>query len=66
MDVSVRQKHWYGKWQPGTSYPAYIDCSNCYELVKHSVAAKAAVDTECNSTVVKLSFGMYKNDRLTQ
>eukprot|EP00972_Heterocapsa_arctica_P086028 12677819-Heterocapsa_arctica.AAC.1 len=30
---------------------AYIDCSKCYELVKHSVAAKAAVDTGCNSTV---------------
>eukprot|EP00972_Heterocapsa_arctica_P088703 13079116-Heterocapsa_arctica.AAC.1 len=30
---------------------AYIDCSKCYELVKHSVAAKAAVKTGCNSTV---------------
>eukprot|EP00972_Heterocapsa_arctica_P048842 7194242-Heterocapsa_arctica.AAC.1 len=28
----------------------YIDCSKCYEMVKHSVAAKAAVDTGCNST----------------
>eukprot|EP00972_Heterocapsa_arctica_P015350 2262246-Heterocapsa_arctica.AAC.1 len=33
---------------------AYIDCSKCYELVKHSVAANAAVDTGCNSTIVKL------------
>eukprot|EP00972_Heterocapsa_arctica_P045618 6733200-Heterocapsa_arctica.AAC.2 len=24
---------------------AYIDCSKCYELVKHSVAAKAVVET---------------------
>eukprot|EP00972_Heterocapsa_arctica_P086921 12812461-Heterocapsa_arctica.AAC.1 len=39
---------------------AYIDFSKCYELVKNSVAAKAAVDTGCNSTVVKLLFGMYK------
>eukprot|EP00972_Heterocapsa_arctica_P100362 14799882-Heterocapsa_arctica.AAC.1 len=45
---------------------AYIDCSKCYELVKHSVAAKAAVDAGCNSTVVKLLFGMYKKDRLIQ
>eukprot|EP00972_Heterocapsa_arctica_P063260 9332701-Heterocapsa_arctica.AAC.1 len=30
---------------------ASIDCSKCYELVKHSVAAKAAVYTGCNSTV---------------
>eukprot|EP00972_Heterocapsa_arctica_P018715 2768944-Heterocapsa_arctica.AAC.1 len=36
---------------------AYIDCSKCYELVKHSVAAKSAVQTGCNSTVVKLAFG---------
>eukprot|EP00972_Heterocapsa_arctica_P076958 11349784-Heterocapsa_arctica.AAC.1 len=39
---------------------AYLDCSKCYELVKHSNAAKAAVETGCNSTIVKLSFGMYK------
>eukprot|EP00972_Heterocapsa_arctica_P060887 8979755-Heterocapsa_arctica.AAC.1 len=45
---------------------AYIDCSKCYELVKHSVAAKSAVKTGCNSTVVKLAFGMYKKDRLIQ
>eukprot|EP00972_Heterocapsa_arctica_P029065 4276233-Heterocapsa_arctica.AAC.1 len=51
MGVSVRQKHCYGKLQPGLSYP---------------VAAKAAVDTGCNSTVVKLSFGMYKKDKLIQ
>eukprot|EP00972_Heterocapsa_arctica_P077215 11388426-Heterocapsa_arctica.AAC.1 len=36
---------------------AYIDSSKCYELVKQSVVAKAAVDTGCNSTIVKLSFG---------
>eukprot|EP00972_Heterocapsa_arctica_P000298 43241-Heterocapsa_arctica.AAC.1 len=24
---------------------AYIDCSKCYEQARHSVAAKAAVDT---------------------
>eukprot|EP00972_Heterocapsa_arctica_P036941 5438741-Heterocapsa_arctica.AAC.1 len=30
---------------------AYIDCSKCYELVNHSVAAKAAVETGCNSTI---------------
>eukprot|EP00972_Heterocapsa_arctica_P047837 7056020-Heterocapsa_arctica.AAC.1 len=40
---------------------AYIDCSKCYELAKHSVAAKAAVKSGCNSAVVKLSFQMYKN-----
>eukprot|EP00972_Heterocapsa_arctica_P009786 1439927-Heterocapsa_arctica.AAC.1 len=45
---------------------AYIECSKCYELVKHSVAAKAAVDTGCNSTIVKLSFGMRKKHRLIQ
>eukprot|EP00972_Heterocapsa_arctica_P038366 5649267-Heterocapsa_arctica.AAC.1 len=45
---------------------AYIDCSKCYELVKHSVAAKSAVKTGCNNTVVKLAFGMHKKDRLIQ
>eukprot|EP00972_Heterocapsa_arctica_P110998 16342337-Heterocapsa_arctica.AAC.1 len=30
---------------------AYIDCSKCYELVQHSVAAKAAVETGCKSTI---------------
>eukprot|EP00972_Heterocapsa_arctica_P087244 12864963-Heterocapsa_arctica.AAC.1 len=45
---------------------AFIDCSKCYELVKHSVAAEAAVDTGCNSNIVKLSFGMYKKHRLIQ
>eukprot|EP00972_Heterocapsa_arctica_P048103 7094084-Heterocapsa_arctica.AAC.1 len=45
---------------------ASIDCSKCYELVKHSVAAKAAVDTGCNNTIVKLSFGMYKKPRIIQ
>eukprot|EP00972_Heterocapsa_arctica_P063763 9407179-Heterocapsa_arctica.AAC.1 len=45
---------------------AYIDCSTCYELVKHNVAAKAAVKTGCNSTIVKLSVQMYKKPRVVQ
>jgi hypothetical protein len=45
---------------------AYIDCSKCYELVNHKVAANAAVKTGCNSMIVSLSFGMYKKDRLIQ
>eukprot|EP00972_Heterocapsa_arctica_P026010 3829236-Heterocapsa_arctica.AAC.1 len=45
---------------------AYIDSGKCYELVKQSVAAKAAVETACNSTIVTLSFGMYKKHRLIQ
>ncbi len=36
------------------------------ELVKHSVAATAAVETGCNSAIVKLSFAMYENNRLIQ
>eukprot|EP00972_Heterocapsa_arctica_P058429 8619684-Heterocapsa_arctica.AAC.1 len=42
---------------------AYIYCSKCYERVNHKVAATAAVKTGCNSTIVSLSFAMYKTPR---
>eukprot|EP00972_Heterocapsa_arctica_P096357 14215923-Heterocapsa_arctica.AAC.1 len=45
---------------------AYIDCSECYELVKHNVAAEAAFNTGCNSTIVKLYFKLYKKPRVVQ
>eukprot|EP00972_Heterocapsa_arctica_P093779 13833116-Heterocapsa_arctica.AAC.1 len=45
---------------------AYVDCSKCYERVDHNSAASAAVDTGCNSTVVALSFDMYKTPRIVQ
>eukprot|EP00972_Heterocapsa_arctica_P031307 4609430-Heterocapsa_arctica.AAC.1 len=45
---------------------AYIDCVKCYELVKHNVAAKMAVKTGCNSTIVKLSFQMCNKPRVGQ
>eukprot|EP00972_Heterocapsa_arctica_P036272 5338036-Heterocapsa_arctica.AAC.1 len=45
---------------------AYIDCSKCYERVEHKVAAKAAVTTGCNSTIVSLSFSMYRTPRVIQ
>eukprot|EP00972_Heterocapsa_arctica_P011605 1700397-Heterocapsa_arctica.AAC.1 len=45
---------------------AYIDCSKCYERVDHKTAAPAAVKTGCNSTIVALSFDMYKTSRIIQ
>eukprot|EP00972_Heterocapsa_arctica_P110067 16207179-Heterocapsa_arctica.AAC.1 len=45
---------------------AYIDCSKCSERVDHKVAATGAVKTGCNSTIVALSFGMYKTSRIIQ
>eukprot|EP00972_Heterocapsa_arctica_P110605 16285654-Heterocapsa_arctica.AAC.1 len=45
---------------------AYIDCSKCYERVDHKSAATAAVKTGCNSTLVALSFDMYKTPRIMQ
>eukprot|EP00972_Heterocapsa_arctica_P046739 6898329-Heterocapsa_arctica.AAC.1 len=43
---------------------AYIDRSKCYERVDHKVAAAAAVKTGCNSTIVALSFEMYRTSRI--
>eukprot|EP00972_Heterocapsa_arctica_P012797 1881344-Heterocapsa_arctica.AAC.1 len=43
---------------------AYTDCSKCYERVDHKVAATAAVNTGCNSTIVALSFDMYRTPRV--
>eukprot|EP00972_Heterocapsa_arctica_P062524 9219147-Heterocapsa_arctica.AAC.1 len=45
---------------------AYIDCSKCYERVDHNSAASAAVETGCNSTIVALSFDMYKTPIICQ
>eukprot|EP00972_Heterocapsa_arctica_P105855 15594075-Heterocapsa_arctica.AAC.1 len=45
---------------------AYIDCSKCHERVDHNSAASAAVDTGCNSTIVALSFNIYKTPRIVQ
>eukprot|EP00972_Heterocapsa_arctica_P081955 12078935-Heterocapsa_arctica.AAC.1 len=45
---------------------AYIDCSKCYERVDHIAAATAAVKTGCNSTIVALSFDMYKTPIIFQ
>eukprot|EP00972_Heterocapsa_arctica_P096608 14253447-Heterocapsa_arctica.AAC.1 len=45
---------------------AYIYCSKCYEIVDHRVAATAAVKTGCNSTIVTLSFDMYRTPRIIQ
>eukprot|EP00972_Heterocapsa_arctica_P058589 8640391-Heterocapsa_arctica.AAC.1 len=59
-------KHWFGKLRPEENDQAYTDCNKCYELVQHKVAAKAAVTSGCNSTVVKLSFQMYKKPRVVQ
>eukprot|EP00972_Heterocapsa_arctica_P019798 2920765-Heterocapsa_arctica.AAC.1 len=45
---------------------ACIDCSKCYERVDHKSAATAAVATGCKSTIVALSFDMYKTPRIVQ
>eukprot|EP00972_Heterocapsa_arctica_P101220 14921028-Heterocapsa_arctica.AAC.1 len=45
---------------------AYIDCSKCYERVEHKVAANAAVKKGRNSTIVSLSFAMYRIPRVIQ
>eukprot|EP00972_Heterocapsa_arctica_P100988 14885453-Heterocapsa_arctica.AAC.1 len=51
----------------GKHFPAaYIDCSKCYERVDHRFPATAAVKTECNSTIVALSFDMYRTSRIIQ
>eukprot|EP00972_Heterocapsa_arctica_P005263 780069-Heterocapsa_arctica.AAC.2 len=38
----------------------------CYERVDHISAATAAVKTGRNSTIIALSFGMYKTPRIVQ
>eukprot|EP00972_Heterocapsa_arctica_P100254 14783547-Heterocapsa_arctica.AAC.1 len=45
---------------------AYIDCNKCDERDEHTVAAKAAVETGCNSTILSLSFVMYRTPRVMQ
>eukprot|EP00972_Heterocapsa_arctica_P042110 6207483-Heterocapsa_arctica.AAC.1 len=45
---------------------AYIDCSKCYEIMDHKVAATAAVKTGCDNTIVALSFDMYRTSRIIQ
>eukprot|EP00972_Heterocapsa_arctica_P005678 837928-Heterocapsa_arctica.AAC.1 len=51
----------------GKHFPAaYIDCSKCYERADHKVAATAAVKTGCNSTIVALSFELYRSPRVIQ
>eukprot|EP00972_Heterocapsa_arctica_P087381 12887979-Heterocapsa_arctica.AAC.1 len=45
---------------------AYIDCSQFYERVDQKVASTAAVKTGCNSTIVALSFEMYRTPRIIQ
>eukprot|EP00972_Heterocapsa_arctica_P016828 2484563-Heterocapsa_arctica.AAC.1 len=45
---------------------ANIERSQCDERVDHKVAATAAVQTGCNSTIVALSFEMYRTPRIIQ
>eukprot|EP00972_Heterocapsa_arctica_P074341 10971025-Heterocapsa_arctica.AAC.1 len=62
MENSARQRHWFRKLRQEENLPD----SKCYERVNHKLAAKAAVNTGCNSAIVTLSFATHRRPRVIQ
>merc|ERR1711940_81066 len=51
------------RFNQGFMATVYLDCSKCYERVRHVQAAEAAKGSGCPEQVVNLAFSMYAGKR---